>query len=76
MYGKKILLIFWAALVCTPYARSQDDVKIQQLFEDAIQAMGGDAYLNVKDMVSDGQVFYFDREGRSPFSIWPQTKAG
>lgn len=65
MHGKKILLMFWAALIFTPYARSQDDVKIQQLFEDAIQAMGGDAYLNVKDMVSNGQVFYFDREGRS-----------
>jgi len=65
MHRKKILLTLWFVLVLAPLARSQDEDKIQQLFQDAIQAMGGDAYLNVEDMVSNGQLFYFDREGGS-----------
>ena len=69
MRGKKIALIFWIALIFTPHSLSQDEEKIQQLFQDAIQAMGGDAYLNVTDMVSNGQWFVFDREGRSSTPI-------
>jgi outer membrane lipoprotein-sorting protein len=46
-------------------ARGQDEEKIQKLFQDAIQAMGGDTYLNVKDMTSEGNYFLFNREGDS-----------
>ncbi len=48
-----------------PLARSQDEETIQKLFQDAIQTMGGDAFLNVKDMTSEGQYFAFDSEGNS-----------
>ncbi len=44
---------------------AQDEEKIQKLFQDAIQAMGGDAYANVKDMTSEGNFFFFNREGDS-----------
>ena len=39
--------------------------KIRTLFEDAIAAMGGDAYLGVQDMVSEGQYFAFNNRGES-----------
>jgi len=45
--------------------RGQDEEKIQKLFQDAIQTMGGDTYLNVKDMVSEGNYFFFNAEGDS-----------
>ncbi|HYK92350.1 MAG TPA: hypothetical protein VE398_26550 [Acidobacteriota bacterium] len=45
--------------------RAQDEEKIQKLFQDAIQAMGGDAYLSIKDMASEGNFFFFNREGDS-----------
>ena len=41
---------------------AQDEEKIQKLFLDAIEAMGGTAFLNVKDMVSSGNYFQFDRD--------------
>jgi hypothetical protein len=45
--------------------RGQDEEKIRKLFTDAIEAMGGDAYLKVSDVVSDGNFFFFDRDGDS-----------
>ncbi len=69
MQGKKILLILCITLVFVPFVLSQEEEKIQQLFQDAIQAMGGDAYLNVTDIISKGQWFAFDREGRSSIPI-------
>jgi competence protein ComGC len=65
MHRKKILMILGLILVFAAPALSQDEEKIQQLFQDAIQAMGGETYLNVTDMVSKGQWFAFDREGQS-----------
>lgn len=62
---KKIVLLFLATALFTPHARSQDEEIIQKLFQDAIQAMGGDAYLNVKDMVSEGHFFQFNLQGDS-----------
>ncbi|NWG12512.1 MAG: hypothetical protein HXY20_03150 [Acidobacteria bacterium] len=44
---------------------AQDEEKIRKLFLDAIEAMGGAAFLEVKDMVSSGNYFAFDREGNS-----------
>jgi hypothetical protein len=50
-----------------PAARGQESAgeKIQTLFEDAIAAMGGDAFIGVSDMVSDGQYFMFNNRGES-----------
>jgi hypothetical protein len=62
---KKILLMFLTVVVLIPVARSQDEETIQKLFQDAIQAMGGEAYLAVTDMVSEGQYFAFNNEGAS-----------
>ena len=58
-------LIFCVAMVAILPVRGQDEDKIRKLFEDAIQAMGGETYLNVADMVSEGNYFAFNREGDS-----------
>ena len=42
-----------------------EENRSMKLFEDAIEAMGGDAFLSVKDMVSKGNYFQFDRHGAS-----------
>lgn len=62
---KKLLLTICIAVFFLPSARSQDEEKIQRLFQDAIQAMGGDAYLKVTDMQSEGQLFVFNAQGDS-----------
>ena len=60
---RECLLI--SALVLVPgLARTQED-KAQKLFQAAIEAMGGDAFVKVTDMVSEGNLFYFDRDGNS-----------
>ncbi len=46
-------------------AAAQDEERTQKLFAGAIAAMGGEAYLNVKDIVSEGNLFFFDRDGNS-----------
>ena len=46
-------------------ARAQDEERIRKLFDDAIQAMGGEKYLKVTDMVSEGNLFLFNRDGDS-----------
>ena len=66
---KRLLLIFSIALLSGSIARSQDEQTVQKLFKDAIQAMGGDAFLNVKDMYSDGQSFAFNSDGESSLPI-------
>jgi hypothetical protein len=55
--------LLWIALI--PLSPGQDEERIKKLFEDAIQAMGGDTYLKVADMVSEGNLFFFDRDGNS-----------
>ncbi len=64
---KKSVICLFGLLTLTVCARlrAQDEEKIQQLFSNAIQAMGGEAYLNVKDMTSEGNFFFFNREGDS-----------
>jgi hypothetical protein len=49
----------------TVLARGQDEEKTQKLFQGAIEKMGGETFLAVRDMVSDGNYFFFDREGNS-----------
>ena len=60
----KIALLLGLSLLPAS-SRAQDEEKIQKLFEDAIQAMGGETYLNVKDTVSDGNLFFFSRDSSS-----------
>jgi hypothetical protein len=62
---KKTALILLAALALIPAVPGQDEERVQKLFRDAIQAMGGDVFLNVKDMVSEGQYFFFNAQGDS-----------
>jgi hypothetical protein len=60
-----VLLTIGLFLGSCPFARGQDEAKIQQLFQDAIRALGGDTYLKVTDMVSNGTYYGFDRDGNS-----------
>ena len=62
---KTLLLIIWMNLTFASFAFCQAEETVQKLFDDAIQAMGGDTYLNVTDMVSDGRYFAFNYEGAS-----------
>jgi hypothetical protein len=62
---KKLFLAFWIALISAPFSQSQDEQTAKKLFEDAIQMMGGDAYLNVTDIYIEGQAFGFDSDGAS-----------
>lgn len=65
--NKKIFLtafLIFASLFISN-AHSQDEANIQRLFREAIAAMGGETYLAIKDMVSEGQYFMFNREGDS-----------
>ncbi len=59
------VLILIVAITGSMSARAQDEAKIQRLFQDAIEVMGGDAYLKVTDIVSEGNYFQFDRDGNS-----------
>jgi hypothetical protein len=65
MKNKALLSVLSAILVLVPSARAQDEEKIRKLFEDAIQAMGGERYTKVTDIVSEGNYFAFNREGDS-----------
>ncbi len=55
--------MFILGLTCL--AHGQDEEKTQRLFKDAIEKMGGETFLNVTDMASDGNYFFFDRQGNS-----------
>jgi len=57
-------VLMLSAVLCPPASRG-DEETVRRLFEGAIAAMGGDAYLGVKDMVSEGRYFQFDRYGNS-----------
>ena len=60
-----VLLIASMILAGNPWLRAQDEEKIQKLFQDAIQAMGGQTFLRVSDIVSEGNMFFFNAEGDS-----------
>lgn len=64
---KKSLLMF--LLVFVPFSHGQEAEKIQKLFRDAIEAMGGDTYLKVTDMIAEGQTFGFNYEGASSLPV-------
>ena len=55
-----------SVLVVMPGRSSaQDEERIRKLFEGAIAELGGDAFLGVKDIVSEGSFFFFGRDGSS-----------
>jgi hypothetical protein len=62
---KILVWVAWIVFLFVPRARSQDEETIKKLFQEAIETMGGDAFLNVKDMTSEGQFFVFSNEGDS-----------
>jgi hypothetical protein len=62
---KRFLLTFSIVFLFASFARSQDEQTVKKLFQDAIEAMGGEAFLNAKDMYSEGQFFAFNNEGES-----------
>jgi len=54
------------ALLALPVSSvAQDEEKIRKMFTDAVEALGGDAFMGVKDIVSEGSYFFFDRDGAS-----------
>jgi hypothetical protein len=59
------LLLASLLLTVSETVPAQDEEKIQKLFRDAIEAMGGEKFLKVDDIVSEGNYFAFDREGNS-----------
>jgi hypothetical protein len=65
-YGKmrKLVWIFFFFVVASP-VHSQDNDVARRFFEDAVEAMGGEAFLNVENMVSEGNYFLFNRFGDS-----------
>jgi hypothetical protein len=72
----RLVLTLCLSFIFTPVSRSQDSDTIKKLFEDAVDAMGGEQYLNVTDIVSEGQMFGFDAEGASslPIKYFDYTK--
>ena len=54
-----------SAILFSSVALSQEEDRALKLFDDAVEAMGGDAFLQVTDMVSSGNYFVFDRFGAS-----------
>jgi hypothetical protein len=66
MNRRKILPVLMSfVFLWIPYACGQDEAKIKKLFQEAIDAMGGDTYLAVKDSVSEGNYFFYNMEGDS-----------
>ena len=47
------------------HGQESSEEKIRTLFEDAIAAMGGDVYMDVREIVSEGQYFTFNTRGES-----------
>lgn len=62
---KKILFALALFLNLVPSTSGQDEEKIHALFQKAVQTMGGETYLKVVDVVSEGQRFYFNAQGDS-----------
>jgi hypothetical protein len=62
---KQLLILLGIVFTFASHARSQDEETIKKLFQDSIQTMGGDVFLNVKDMSSEGQYFAFNNQGES-----------
>ena len=62
---KKLLWVCLLLAVLPLPAECQEENKALELFENAVAAMGGSAFMDVKDIVSSGNYFEFDRFGAS-----------
>jgi len=62
--GAIFLVLALSAATLLP-ATAQDEERVRKLFQDAIETMGGEAFLKVADVVSEGNFFVFDRDGNS-----------
>jgi hypothetical protein len=60
---KNMALMLWMGIAFVSFARSQDEVTAQKLFSDAIETMGGETFLKVTDVMSEGNYFGFNRDG-------------
>ena len=60
-------LVTLAFCLMIAVARGQEtgEEKIRGFFDSAIAVMGGEAYMNVRDIVTQGQYFTFDSRGNS-----------
>jgi hypothetical protein len=70
--SSKLAACFVAVLVCIPIAGAQDTAvmmpeqsaaKAKQIIQQAIDALGGQAYLDVRDMTIEGRLSQFDHAG-------------
>ncbi len=61
----RYLLLIGVLAAPLSQSRAQDDEKVRKMFQDAIQALGGDTYLNVKDVASEGNYFIYNAQGDS-----------
>ena len=65
MIMKKLIFACLVIAVLPLQLECQEENKALELFENAIEEMGGSTFMDVKDMVSNGNYFTFDRFGAS-----------
>jgi len=53
------------SILFVPLLQSQEEDTARKFFDDAVEAMGGSAFLTVIDMASEGNYFVFNRYGAS-----------
>ncbi|MDM7995594.1 MAG: hypothetical protein QUT30_07925 [Acidobacteriota bacterium] len=66
---RKLFLTLCITVGFVPLSLGQEAETIRKLFEDAIDAMGGERYRNVTDIVTEGTLYGFDAEGSSSLPI-------
>jgi len=62
---QRVVEAILSVVLFVPCIWCQDKDAAPRLFQEAIRAMGGDAFLAVTDMVSEGRYFAFDLQGDS-----------
>ena len=60
-----ITALIFCSMIVSAHGQEADSEKIKALFEGAIDAMGGDAFMNVSDSISEGQLFMFNDRDQS-----------
>lgn len=58
-------VLFFCFMFPAALGQETNEEKIRALFENAIDALGGDVYMDVRDIVSEGQYFMFNSRGES-----------
>ena len=57
--------LIFCFMLASVHGQETNEEKIQTIFEEAIATLGGDAYMNVRNIVSEGQYFMFNSRGES-----------